>query len=92
MEIIQISAKDGNYYLLSGNIKKLLHINIVYIMYPKRILNYTEAIINTKLQKVCSDWQASVHPKIQVADILSLSKSGINNDYYRYAHGNRTES
>jgi hypothetical protein len=51
----------------------------------KRLLNLHEDATHKKLRAVCVDWDAHVYPKVRVADVLSIERSGISDSDYRYA-------
>lgn len=51
----------------------------------KRILNEPEEATNKILNDVTSKYEASVHTKIRVADVLEIRNSGLNDNEYKYA-------
>lgn len=51
----------------------------------KPLLNLPESITDQRLREVCDDFNAKVYAKVRVADVLSIERSGIDNDHYRYA-------
>lgn len=51
----------------------------------KRILNEPEEVTNKILNDVTSKYEASVHTKIRVADVLEIINSGLHDNEYKYA-------
>ncbi|MBI3933323.1 MAG: DUF2726 domain-containing protein [Acidobacteria bacterium] len=51
----------------------------------KRLLNYSEEKTHQKLREMCEQNGASVFPKVRVADILPIEKSGISDQEFRFA-------
>ncbi|AKB44285.1 hypothetical protein MSVAZ_2016 [Methanosarcina vacuolata Z-761] len=51
----------------------------------KRILNEPEEVTNKILNDVTSKYEASVHTKIRVADVLEIRNSGLHDNEYKYA-------
>lgn len=50
----------------------------------KRILNEPEEVTNKILNDVTSKYEASVHTKIRVADVLEIRNSGLHDNEYKY--------
>ena len=51
----------------------------------KRLLNVPEETTHDRLKRTCARNQAAVHPKVRVADVLPIEKSGIADDIYGFA-------
>lgn len=51
----------------------------------KKILNKSELVVDSKLEKVCSAWDARVFAKVRLADVFPISGSGISDTDYSYA-------
>ncbi|PWN56488.1 hypothetical protein DEH80_06555 [Abyssibacter profundi] len=51
----------------------------------KQLLNLPESVTDQRLREICDDFDATVYPKVRVADVLPIEKSGIDNEQYRYA-------
>lgn len=51
----------------------------------KRLLNLPESETDRRLREVCDDYNAKVHAKVRVADVLRIEGSGIDDQHYRYA-------
>lgn len=51
----------------------------------KRILNEPEEVTNKILNDVTSKYEASVHIKFRVADVLEIRNSGLHDNEYKYA-------
>lgn len=49
------------------------------------LLNRDEMVVNERLSAVCSECAAKVFPKVRVADVLRVHKSGIESYEYSYA-------
>lgn len=54
-------------------------------MTVKRLLNLPESETDRRLREVCEDFDAKVYAKVRLADVLSIERSGIHDDQYRYA-------
>lgn len=54
-------------------------------MLNKRILNNYEKITYERLDEVCKTVNASVFPKVRLADIFPITDSGISNEEYSFA-------
>jgi len=54
-------------------------------MLNKGIFNKYEKITYERLEKVCIDVNASAFPKVRLADIFSITNSGISNEEYSFA-------
>ncbi len=54
-------------------------------MAVKKILNLHEEATHIKLKKICEEYGTSVYPKLRVADVLPIQKSGISSEEYRFA-------
>ena len=51
----------------------------------KRVLNKPEEVTNNILNDVTSKYEANVHTKIRVADVLEIRNSGLPDNEYKYA-------
>jgi len=51
----------------------------------KKLLNLPESVTDQRLREVCEDFKAHVFPKVRVADVLKIERSGISDELYRYA-------
>ncbi len=51
----------------------------------KKLLNLPESVTDQRLREVCEDFDAHVFPKVRVADVLKIERSGISDSLYRYA-------
>lgn len=54
-------------------------------MAMKKIFNYHEEVTHNKLRDICKQHGVSVYPKLRIADILPIEKSGISDTDYRFA-------
>ncbi|MEC1177243.1 DUF2726 domain-containing protein [Metasolibacillus meyeri] len=54
-------------------------------MLNKEIFNKYEKVTYEKLEKVCVNVNASVFPKVRLADIFPITNSGISNEEYSFA-------
>src|SRR6476661_9207133 len=51
----------------------------------KKLMNSYEAVTDTLLNKVATEYRARVFAKIRIADVVPITSSGLPNDQYRYA-------
>jgi len=51
----------------------------------KKLLNLPESVTDQRLREVCEEFDAHVFPKVRVADVLKIERSGISDELYRYA-------
>lgn len=51
----------------------------------KQLMNVKEVEVNERLKKICEACGAHVFPKVRVADVLQIEKSGIDDEDYSFA-------
>jgi hypothetical protein len=51
----------------------------------KRLLNYSEEKTNSVLKPLTEEWGAHTFPKVRIADVLPIEKSGIDDESYSFA-------